>query len=393
MTEPASLSALQSALADELAAKGHVTDDRWLAAFRAIPRDAFVPYFFTPHRDRPGWHIVRRPSQEWAEAVYSSDALITQLDGHDPTTADTDIEGGTVTSSSSAPSLMGVMLEALNVHDGHRTLEVGTGTGYNAGLLCHRLGDSQVASVDVDAVLVERARQRLAAFDYHPHLHTGDGREGSPEWAPYDRIIATVGITAVPRAWVDQTRDGGKILAPFDQHGRGGLLTRLTVSDGRAEGPFLTDCGWFMGIRSTRRDAAFRAFRDVADYQGAHRTTALPVETATDAAQDFAFFLALRTGGYDNMSFSPDDGGPTQTWLADRTDAWVCHTSSDGDNAHHVRQGGPSRLWDRIEAAHDEWRSLGEPTRDRFGLTVEPDGAHTTWLDEPNGPNTWHLEA
>ncbi|MGH3815480.1 MAG: methyltransferase domain-containing protein [Pseudonocardiaceae bacterium] len=65
-------------------------------------------------------------------------------------------------SSSSMPGLMTRMLEALDVCDGHRVLEIGTGTGYNAGLLAHRLGDANVFSVDIEPDLVDLARARLA---------------------------------------------------------------------------------------------------------------------------------------------------------------------------------------------------------------------------------------
>lgn len=389
MTPPESLSALHALFVDELAAKVGLSDPDWVAAFRDIPRDAFVPNYVKPHTDRPGWRVVRRPSREWAEGVYSMDALITQVDGRE-TPPNTDSVDGSVTSSSSAPTLMAVMLDALDVHDGHRVAEIGTGTGYNTALLCHRLGDDQIASIDVDAGLVEHARQRLATFDYHPHLYTGDGRKGCPEWAPYDRIIATVGIAAVPHDWIDQTRDGGKMLVPYDRQGRGGLLALLTVRQGIAQGPFLADCGWFMPTRTATNDAALRAFREVANYQGTRRTTNLAADTATDTTGPHEFFLALRSGGFHHMIFTPDDGGPTQTWLADRADSWVCHTSND-DGTHTVRQGGPARLWDRIEAAHHEWHQLGEPARERFGLTVDPDGTHTLWLDEPHSPFTWRL--
>jgi len=57
-------------------------------------------------------------------------------------------------SSSTQPSLMSLMLHALDVHAGNRVLEIGTGTGYNAALLCHRLGDANVTSIDVNSELV-----------------------------------------------------------------------------------------------------------------------------------------------------------------------------------------------------------------------------------------------
>ncbi len=388
MLDAERMTALHTTFVQNLAAQGHVSDPRWLSAFRDIPRDAFVPYFFQPHTDRPGWRLVRRPTREWAEKVYSMDALITQLDGRDDAHGDT--ADGAVTSSSSAPSLMAVMLDALDLRDGHAVLEIGTGTGYNTALLCHRLGDSHITSIDVDPALVDHARQRLAAFDYHPHLHAGDGRTGHSERAPHDRIIVTVGIAAIPPEWIDQTRDGGIIIVPVDRHGRGGLLARLTVHDGIAEGRFLPDCGWFMPTRSRHADAALKALREITYDHGTQRTTDLPIDAATDTQHPADFFVALRTAGYSHLTFTPDDGSPQQTWLATADGSWACHTTSD-DGTHTVRQGGPTRIWDQIEAAHAEWHTLGQPTRERFRLTVRRDGTHTLSLDNPHSPYTWPL--
>ena len=79
------------------------------------------------------------------------------------------------TSSSSLPALVLTMLEALEVTDGDRVLEIGTGSGYNAVLLCERLGSDRVTSVDIDPELVELARERLAANGYTPALAAVDG--------------------------------------------------------------------------------------------------------------------------------------------------------------------------------------------------------------------------
>src|SRR5205807_4637125 len=154
----------------------------------------------------PGWLLVEPPSGEWRVGVYSARALITQIDGDDANVerARTGRVNGLATSSSSAPSLMASMLDALAVAEGHRVLEIGTGTGYNAALLCHRLGADNVTSVDVDAGLVDRAGQRLAALGYRPNVVAADGGAGCPEDAPFDRIIATVALPRVPAAWIEQ---------------------------------------------------------------------------------------------------------------------------------------------------------------------------------------------
>jgi protein-L-isoaspartate(D-aspartate) O-methyltransferase len=101
------------------------------------------------------------------------------------------------------------MLEALDIHDGDTALEIGTGTGYNAALLSHRLGSRNVTSIEVDPHIAEAARQRLAGLGYHPTVITGDGANGAAQHAPYDRVIATVAAPTVEPAWIDQTRPGG----------------------------------------------------------------------------------------------------------------------------------------------------------------------------------------
>ncbi|MGH3798155.1 MAG: hypothetical protein ACRDSP_25165 [Pseudonocardiaceae bacterium] len=99
---------------------------------------------------------MERPSPEWWEAVYSTRALITQINGddHNATVARTSRVNGAATSSSSAPTLMELMLEAIDARRGHRVLEIGTGTAYNTALLCHRLNPTHVTSIDIDADLV-----------------------------------------------------------------------------------------------------------------------------------------------------------------------------------------------------------------------------------------------
>lgn len=158
-----------AALRDELVAAGKLISPEWQSALLAVPRHEFVPEFYEKSLDSAGWELVSGSSDStrarWWNGVWANTSLVTQLGeigraGRQVTTGPT--------SSSSAPSLMTRMLEALDIRDGHRVLEIGTGTGYNAALMSHRLGDQNVFSVDVDAGLVDSARDRLAVRGYRP---------------------------------------------------------------------------------------------------------------------------------------------------------------------------------------------------------------------------------
>lgn len=279
------LDSLRAAFATELDPQ-RTYHPAWRAAFRAVPREMFVPFFFEPLTDRPGRRIVEQTSPEWLTGVWSNRPLITQVGG-DETLANAARQGeavdGPSTSSSSQPSLMALMLDALDIHDDHRVLEVGTGTGYNTAILCHRLGSDAVTSIEVDPILVRQARERLARLGYHPHLNAADELGGCPQRAPFDRVLATVAVPAVPRTWIEQTRSGGKMLLPLDRRNCGGLLALLTVEDDTAQGHFLPDFGGFMPVRHDQVDAAQQAFRTVQDFAGIDpRPTDQPSEIVTD---------------------------------------------------------------------------------------------------------------
>lgn len=123
---------LRREFADRLARAGYLDNPRWFDAFRTVPREAFVTAFTVPHRGGQLHHYdLTDPAEAGTalSAVYTDNTLITQVDA-----------GGTATSSSTAPSLMALMLHQLDLKGGHTVLEVGTGTGYNAALLSHFIG-------------------------------------------------------------------------------------------------------------------------------------------------------------------------------------------------------------------------------------------------------------
>lgn len=370
----------RAGLADQLARNGFLTDPAWRDAVATMPREVFVPYFFTPCRGRPGWRLVEA-SEEWYENVYADAALVTQMNGDDDAVLAArrgDTVEGRPTSSSSAPSLMTVMLHALDVRDGMRVLEIGTGSGYNAALLAQRLGDDQVTTIEVDSVLAEQARTALPAAGYCPSVVTGDGAAGYPPNAPYDRVIATVALPRVPSAWLQQTRAGALILIPLSFAGGGGLMALLHRDEsGAATGRFLAQYGGFMAVRGLSEPDAPKIRPQLLETA---RPTDVPSSALTDA-HPAAFYLSLRCPyPYKTLGFTPADNstGP-QTW-GRGTDGSTFVLTTTGSTTT-VSAEGP--LWEIIEAAYSQWRARGQPARDRFGVTA----GHTrqwVWLDAPD---------
>ena len=134
-------------------------------------------------------------------------------------------------SSSSQPAIMAIMLDQLTLAPGQRVLEIGAGTGYNAALMQHIVGPAgTVVSVDIDANLVDRAREHLASAGYQDvTVVAADGAEGYPPGAPYDRVIATVGVSDLAPTWLDQAGPGARIVVPLDVRG-----SQLAVAFGRS---------------------------------------------------------------------------------------------------------------------------------------------------------------
>lgn len=355
----------------------------WADAFAAVDRAAFVPdlcWFDDENGDLQPLGRDTDPDR-WRATVYSDEPIVTQLD-----------EGRVIwpavspliTSSASQPSMVATMLDALNVRDSDRVLEIGTGTGYNAALLAHRLGDSRVTTIEVDPALVEQARASLADAVYKPLVVCGDGAAGWPDGAPYDRVIATAAVIAgrLPYAWVTQLRPGGVILTPWGTAFRNGVLVRLTVQDdGTASGPVIGDAA-FMRLRD--QDTPYGHADRLADLALASddmtTTTVRPDDVATG---DGAFVTGLHLPDV-QRSVTYDDPEHYEVLLyhVPTDSAAVAVVAPEHASTYPVRQHGPRRLWDEAETAYAWWASQGRPTRVRFGLTITPDGEHV-WLDQP----------
>lgn len=115
----------------------------------------------------------------------------------------------------SAPSMIAIMLEEAALRPGERVLEVGTGSGYHAGLLACLVGSPNVVSIERMPRLADWGRGNLVRAGFgEVTVVTGDGSLGHPSRAPYDGILATAGAPRIPPAWVGQLTEHGRILVP-----------------------------------------------------------------------------------------------------------------------------------------------------------------------------------
>jgi len=139
-------------------------------------------------------------------------------------------EGQTI----SAPHMVAMMVEALDLRPGQRVLEVGGGSGYHAAVMAELVRpDGKVFSMERIPSLAERARASLTENGYGSLVEVvvGDGTKGLPEKAPFDRISIAAAAPYVPEPLQKQLVDGGKLLIPVG----GKFYQELTLVTRRRE--------------------------------------------------------------------------------------------------------------------------------------------------------------
>jgi len=180
--------------------RGGIRDARVLEAMERVPRELFVP--------------ASQRSDAYADRALAIDC------------------GQTI----SQPLIVAVVVQALEIKDGDRVLDVGTGSGYQSAVLAECV--KEVDTIEIVPELGHQAEALLRRLGYRNiRFRIGDGYAGWPQNAPFDRIILTAAPPELPQAIVDQLKPGGRLLAPV---GRTGFDQEIRLLEKAADGKVTT---------------------------------------------------------------------------------------------------------------------------------------------------------
>ncbi len=361
------------ALVAALKNEGNLSSPLVEAAFKRVPRHQFIDLFFRRENGDCGAQLQEmRPSSfpnadAWLQAIYTNDPLATAYD-----------EENTATSSSSSPAAMAIMLEGSELRPGLRVLEIGTGTGYNAGLLAAIVGSPyQVFTVEIDADLARQAELRLnQVVGSGVTVHAGNGLEGYAPGAPYDRILATGSTSTVPLAWLEQLRPGGIILMNLIGHMGACAFLKIVKEDSRlaAHGCFLSGSE-FMELHPAgiypRRGATLvgQYIARPVTTQQFFTSTDFDLSLLWDRQLDFALQLS-----FPQMFFASVYVNPMCPCLIDLASDTMLLFRPVGDEQWQVEVRGDPHLWEKVSKTYQLWVVANCPDVSEYVIDIDEMG-------------------
>ncbi|MFI9237043.1 protein-L-isoaspartate O-methyltransferase [Streptomyces sp. NPDC053079] len=345
-------------------------DSAWIRpAILGLPRDQFAPDRVFVWDGVSVYAPVDRAENPcgWADAVYPAspyEATNTQIG-----------EDGLPSSSISCTAIVADMLDSLMLEEGHQVLEPGTGAGWNAGLLARRGG--LVVSVEIDPALADAADARLKQAGLEVEVRAGDATKGAADRAPFDRVIATYAVERVPWIWVEQTRPGGRIVAPW---GHLGHVALTVADDGRSASGWVQGLATFMPARGVDQGRPFHTVQGAAPatrVATVHRNLAL--------FTDRHLLFAVRVSHpHLRVSTTLADGGVGVS-VHDGASSWA-RAVPQPDGTVLVTGGGPRDVWAELLDGWDQWEARGRPELWDFGMTVTAE-EQFVWAGSPeHGP-------
>jgi protein-L-isoaspartate(D-aspartate) O-methyltransferase len=208
MPRAASLDAARRHFAEELRVVSHISSDRVVEAFAAVPRERFAgPGPWRLLHDGDGYWSTPDANPHW---LYHN--VLIALDEKRRLNI-----GG--------PSLWAFHFDRIGVHEGERVLQVGAGSGYYTAVLAELTGPSgRIDAVEIDQGLAQKARRNLEAW---PAAWVRCADASIPFDGQWDVILAFAGAAAPVAWWLDALADGGRLLLPMTTEQRGGFMLRL----------------------------------------------------------------------------------------------------------------------------------------------------------------------
>ena len=371
--------------AKALKAEGAIRSEAVERAFLRVERHRLLERFYVWPDDRGAQGEPQEvrldpkaPDPDALEIIYSDRPLVTELDAE-----------GRPISSTSQPWLVARMLELLELAPGMRVLEIGAGTGYNAALIAEIVGRAGlVVTLDVQPRVVERARRLLdrAGYGEIRVLHR-DGAQGAPEFAPFDRLVATVGCPDVSWSWAEQLTPDGEMLIPL-QHGAPHvdplvcLRVRREGRNVRLEGRVVDWSGFMLAQGELGRDPPWplRPLYPPERTQGPPDREHEPLPELPDPEDRYGwfglhYFWALCEP---RITLGWSSGG--QMELVDGEGS-VLRIGPEG-----LKLWGNPQLYERVRQAYERWRMLGRPKLTDWRTTFLPKGeASNVQADERRG--------
>ena len=323
----------------------------WLRqALFSVPRHLFIEQYYDGEGPDEIVHVASpTPTAAQLEAIYSNRGLMIRKDPH---------------SAASQPTLIFGMLGDLKLTQGCKVLEIGTGSGWNAGLIAFSVGDeSLVYSIDLQADLVEKARKHLSSAGFNRvNLRAGDGGLGW-DGETFDRIVVTVGSPDIPPAWIESLAEGGILVMPLKTRGAGDPILRLQKQGDRLTGT-ITRWAGFMDLRGNFKSSTEDALEPISDpvvealLQEEPTFTPLPAYVGSDCA------LYLRLNGEPMETLWEYKGqGGMHSVLLDRELPALCVPRSiyEPKPENRVEAYGNPQLVDRFITRTEDWINLGSP--------------------------------
>lgn len=357
-THPGPVPAVSEDTRHRLALARQITSpgNPWRTAIEHVPRHLLIPAFYV----NPGsWHQLTAPGPRYLPLLHADRPLVTALAPPRP--------GSTrrqPSATATRTSLIHTVLTAADLDVDQQILDVGTGTGYTAALLCEQFGEGAVTTLDTDPETTALTARRLAAAGYHPRVQTG--HIAAPATG-YDRIIATgTRLSRLPTGWF--TTPGTVIVARLGN----GLVRAVSHGNGNGTARFLDH------DLSTDPEPPPQP---QADPRGP-LTGAASTDTTSTAVHDLithgpppalAFALELALPGHRWHTT-----GPTAIRITtpDRSTATV---HNDGTVHHRGRR----RLWRIVEHLHRHLPTDPAASPTAFGITISRDH-QTLWYGDPD---------